>query len=157
MKQGTKIFLQRWLGLSCFDNPSLIKSIPSGSTFMKPSSVLNACKSLHLLNVDTAVRKTVFHVKHFKEILCIGSKGGLDKSSSTFFKSHSGTKRLTGGLELNTPFNRRVISVCYPIGVPSIFGNITDNIDLYPDMVLYLRPFWKRLLKKSAQLVKVAV
>ena len=40
---------------------------------MKPSSVLNACKSLHLLNVDTAVRKTVFHVKHFKEILCIGS------------------------------------------------------------------------------------
>ena len=70
---------------------------------MKPSSVLNTRKSPHLLNVDTPVRKTVFHVKHCKVILCIGSKGELDKSSSTFFKSHSGTKILTGSLELNTP------------------------------------------------------
>ena len=45
-------------------------------------------------------------------------------------KSQLGNKHLTGGLLLKTPFNRRIMYECCPIGQLSVGGNKEDNIEL---------------------------
>ena len=95
-------------------------------------------------------KKTDFKVKCFSETLEIGSKSLLVKKTRKFPKSHSGTNLFSGGLVLKTPFKRRIMSGCWPTAIPSTGGRIADNMDLYPEIVLYFRPDWNKDERKSA-------
>ncbi len=67
-----------------------------------------ACRSPTLFREDKAKRSTVFKVRRSSDI-SIGSKGGLQRASSTTTRSRGGTRDRTLGLSLITPWRKRAI------------------------------------------------
>lgn len=140
---GTKIVLPWWLGLSCLDNPVRTKVNPLFLTFTDPSPSCRCCKSLYLLNVVIAMRKQVFQVTNFKGASYYGSKGAFWRQPKTRRRFYSGRSFLKGGRSLKTPLSKRkrIMKGWRPIGIVSTGAITDDNMDLYPFIVLYLRPF----------------
>ena len=67
-----------------------------------------------------ATRKQDFHARYLTEASFKGSHGSSLRQPKMKDKSQLGIKRLTGGLSLNTPFNRQIMYECCPIGQLSI-------------------------------------
>ena len=63
----------------------------------EPEEAKKAWNSLRFRPEASAIRKTVFWVRHFKEHEDMGSKGDFFKLSRTRERSQSGTTRLTAG------------------------------------------------------------